>query len=796
MIRQYIKIAWRSLLKNRLFTFLNVMGLASGLAVALLLMLYVKNERSFDRYHGRADRIYRVGLTATFDGKSEKWANVPNVVGPSMKEKIPEVEQQVRWLDHQFGRTAFINSGENKFSEKKLFWADSSVFSVFDVPFVYGNPASALVRPNTIVLSESTAGKYFGKKNPVGERLKIDNKYDVEVTGVYSDFPDNSTFDANMIGSFYSIEWANKELVWSNASYETYVLLRPGVAINSTETKLQQLLEQNVVKEDMWFTLWLQPLTAVHLGSPDISHAATTRSGDAKQVKIITILAFVVLLIAAINYMNLSTAKSQLRFKEVSINKTVGASLLQLAGRFYVETALLVILSVFMALVIVSAGLPLLNSLAGKHLSLTSLLSGEIIGGTVLISVLIVFIAGSYPAFYLSSFKPKELLHTTFRKNSGAGLMRRSLVVVQFVASIILIISTIVFYQQFRFIQTKKLGYEPSQVVAITTSGAENKEQLEALINNCRSLGSVANVCRAQTWPGAEASSRTIARPDAPDRELPIQTNHVTAEFTEVLGIKLLAGQSLPLEKAKDDTTVQVVINRTAASFLGYTPEQAIGKKAGNLFWNRVVITGVMEDFHFESFHRPIGAYAFHNSNTEWRPYLLVKLQTQNLKNAMQQLEDVFSKSLPNSVFEYTFMDQYLNTLYETEQRTARIVMLFSGLAILIACLGLFGLAAFTAEQRTKEIGIRKVLGASVSHVIAMLSKDLARLVIIGAVIAIPVAWYLMSRWLEGFAYRITISWWIFVLAGIAALLIALFTISFQAVKAAITNPVKSLRSE
>jgi putative ABC transport system permease protein len=797
MIKNYLKAAWRSLLKNRLFTFLNILGLASGLSIALLLMLYVKDELSFDTWNTKAKRIYRVNVTATFDGKSQQWANSPNVVGPAMKENIPDVEEQVRLLYHNYGQTAFVNSDENKFTEKKLFWADNSIFKIFDIHLEKGNPATALDRPNTIVLSETTAGKYFGRNNPLGKILKIDNKYDAEVTGVYKDLPGNSTLDANMIGSFNSIEWASKNLVWSNASYETYLLLKPGASIEKIDKQMQAILDKNVSKKDQWFSLWLQPLTKIHLDSASISNASTTRIGDAKQVKIMTILAMVVLLIAAINYMNLSTAKSQLRFKEVSINKAVGASFMQLAGRFYLETALLILISFILAFLLVLAGLPILNNLADKSLSVSSIFSGDIMSWIAIVGMVMLLIAGSYPAFYLSSFRPKELLHTTFRKNSGAGIFRRSLVVLQFSASVILIICTIIFYKQLWFIQTKKLGYQPEQVVAINTFAAQDKQQMDALINNCRKLNGVVNVCRAQTWPGFGGSGRTLSKAGNLETGMFIRTNRVSNEFPEVLGIKLLAGTTFRSERPEGDTTVQVVLNKTAVDFLGYTPGEAISKKAYNLFGtDRAEIVGVMEDFNFESLHQPIGAYAFHNNNSEWRPYLLVKMQTHNLPATMNQLEEVFHKSLPNSAFEYTFLDQYLNTLYKAEQRTAKIVLLFASLAILIACLGLFGLAAFTAEQRTKEIGVRKVLGASVPGIATLLSKDFLKLVLISIAIASPLAWYAMHKWLQDFAYRINISWKIFAAAGIIALLIALITVSFQAIKAAIANPVKSLRTE
>ncbi|GAB3943988.1 ABC transporter permease [Spirosoma harenae] len=796
MLLNYLKIAWRGLLKNRLFTFLNLIGLATGLAVALLLILYVKDELQFDTYHRKADRIYRIGVTATFDGKSMKWANAPNAVGPALKADIPNVEQQVRLLRHNFGQTAFVSSRDRKFAEKNVYWADSSLFDVFDIPMIKGNPKTALNSPHKVVLSQETASRYFGNDNPIGKVLYVDNRDTLEVTGVYANFPGISTLDADLIGSFSSVRWA-KNLVWSNASYETYLLLTPQAQIAKVEQQMAGILAKNVPEKDRWFTLWLQPLTDVHLHSADITNASTTRIGDFRQVKILLVLAIVILLIASINYMNLSTAKAQIRFREVGVIKTVGASMRHLVSRFYLETGLMVFLALWLAIGIVTASLPLFNQLTGKQLPFVALLSPEVPIGLLLIGLTITLIAGSYPAFYLSSFSPKYLLSTTFRNQSGAGLFRRSLVVIQFAASVILIVCTAIFYKQLQFIQAQKLGYEPTQVLAVMTAAAKDKAQIEALMNDYRSLSSVVDVCRAQAFPGDGGSGRSISKSDNPNGGMAIKTNRVGKEFIDVLGLRLLAGQTLPAVKDEKDTTVQVVLNKTAVAYLGYTPQKAIGQKAHNLFgWDRAEIIGVVDDFHFESLHTPIGAYAFHNADTESRPYLLVKTKTAHLPETMRQLESVFRKDLPDSAFEFTFLDDFLNTLYRSEQRTAQVVLVFSALAILIACLGLFGLAAFTAEQRTKEIGVRKVLGASVGSIVTLLSKDFLKLVVIAILIASPIAWYTMNQWLQDFAYKITIDWWIFALAGVLAVGVALLTVSFQSIKAALTNPVKSLRSE
>lgn len=806
MFSNYLKIAWRSLLKNRLFTLLNSLGLAIGLAVALLLLLYATDELAFDKYHSKADRIARVNLDVTYDGQSQLWGNAPNRVGPTMKAQIPGVENQVRLLRHNFGRTAFVNSANREFAETKLYWADSTLFGVFDVPLLLGNPKTALAGPNRVVLSQHTARRYFGMQNPLGKLLDVDHKQQLEVTGVYADLPATSSLDADLIGSFASVKWASDPTnqSWSNASFETYLLLRPNVDRAQLERQMETIVAKNVPKADRYYTLYLQPLTDIHLYSANLSNVSSTRIGDARQVTMLLLLAVVVLLIACINYMNLTTAQAQVRAKEVGINKVAGATRTQLMGRFYAETLLVVAISLLVGVGLVVASLPLFNTITAKALSIRALATPGMLLCLLGLGITISLLAGGYPAFVLSGFSIRGLLQSSFRAGSGGGFLRRSLVVTQFVASLVLIISTLLFYRQLQFIQQRKLGYNPTQVVAITTAAAQTPDQVQTLGHDLRALSSVDEISRAQVYPGGGGSGRSLSKPGGDDKSyLQITTNRVNSTFIKVLGLKLLAGRTLSAAKSdkpdtenETDTTVQVVLNKTAVDFLGYTPEQAIGKMAPGLFGNSAEIVGVVDDFHFESLHKPIGAYAFHNANTESRPFMLVKVRTQNLPETMQQLEALYRKDLPNSAFEYTFLDTYLNTLYRSEQRMAQVVLIFAGIAILIACLGLFGLATFTAEQRTKEIGVRKVLGASVSSIVALLSKDFLKLVLIAIVLAVPLAWWAISSWLADFAYRVDVEWWVFAGAGALVVFIALLTVSFQSIKAALMNPVQSLRSE
>lgn len=797
MLKNHFKIAWRNLLKNGLFSTLNLLGLSVGVAIFLYLFVYTKEELSFDTYHEKAESVYRVGLTATFSGESNEWAAVPNNIGPDMAAEIPEIKAYARLLYHNFGGTGFVSSGPDQFAERKLYWSDPGLFTLFDIPLVYGTPKTALDGPNKIMLSQSTARKYFGDADPMGKVLNVDHDYTMTVSAVYEDFPQNSTLDPDLIGSFSTVKWANEGQHWSNASYETYLLLTPKASMRAVETKINQVLDKNVEKENQWFRFWLQPLADVHLHSTHISSSSTTRVGDIQQVNILITLALGILLIACINYMNLATAQSQKRRKEVGINKVVGATQGTLVARFYVEAFIMVVAAVGVGFALLFGLLPLFNSIAEKSITFDSLFSVPMlvsIGGAVLVLSLV---AGSYPALMLSSFSPLSLFGRGARNSFSATWVRKGLVVAQFTASIILMIATFVFYRQLQFVQQNDLGYNADQVVAVSMQGAENAEQINRLMSSYKALNFVSDVARAQSYPGAGTSGRTLSKDGLTEDGIALQTNHATPEILQTLGIKLLAGKTITGKPAAEDTIVQLVVNKTAVDFLGMTPEQAIGKIAYNVYGrDRAMIVGVMQDFHFDTFRKPIGAYAFVNNSGEARSTLLVRIKGGKLTDNLATLESNFKKSIPDSAFDFKFLDDVVARLYASEQRTARLVLFFSITAILIACLGLFGLAAFTAEQRTKEIGVRKVLGASVTSITALLSADFLKLVLIALVIAAPVAWYFLDGWLQSYAYHIAMPWWIFGVAGLLAMGVAFLTVSYQAIKAAIVNPVKSLRSE
>ena len=795
MIWNHLKIAWRTLVKNGLFSFINLFGLSVSIAIFLYLLLFIREEKSFDKFHKNIDDIYRIGLTATFDGQSERWASVPNIVGPTMAREVPEVKAFTRLLEHSFGETAFVRYEDRKFAENKVFWADPGIFEIFDIDLMEGSRDNMLVAPNKILLSESISQKYFDDANPMGKILHLDS-YELEVVGVYKDFPKNSTLQPSMLGSFSSVGWAKREY-WSNASYETFFLLQPPVDLSELEDKMNAVLDRNVEEEDQWFRFWLQPFSETHLYSADISSLSSDNQGDIAQVRILMALAFGILLIACINYMNLATAQSQKRTKEVGISKVVGASKSTLVLRFYVEAALMVCTATALGIFFLATMMPLFNSMAEKSIGIPDVFEWDLLAGMGGIMLLLTLIAGSYPALALSSMTPQRLFGRGDSNRSGGIILRQILVVGQFAGSILLITSTLVFYKQLLFIQDKNLGFDAEEVVSVSLGGGLDDNQVDGLVNAFESQSFVESVCRAQTYPGADGSGRVLSTIDNPDNGMSIQTNRTAPEIYETLDIELLAGRAHREKVNEEDTTVEVVINEQALAFLGYDPEEAIGKTAYNLFgWDRAKIVGVMRDFHFETVHRPIGAYAFHNNNSEWRRNILVRLRGGEMRKNLEILEQQFNTVFPNMAFQFRFLDDHIDQLYASERRSARIVLFFSITAILIACLGLFGLAAFTAEQRTKELGIRKVLGATVTGLVGLLSKDYLKLVLVSLAIAIPVAWYFLKGWLENYAYHIDLSWWIFALAGLVAMLIALFTVSFQSVRAAIVSPIESLRNE
>ncbi len=795
MFKNHLKIAWRGLRTNPMFSFINVFGLSVGLSITILLLLFITHERSYDTMHSNAENIYRVLVNTDERYDHEVFCTAPAALAPAIQNDLTGITAS-RMLKHGFGDTAFIKVAEDNFLEKELYWCDPELFKVFDIPFLQGNPATAINRPNTVVLSRSTAEKYFGTLDPLGKTILVDNEQELEVTGVYEDFAGNSTLHCNAIASFSST-FAAKNPSWGNSSFETYIAVDQKASAAALEKQLQGILDKNVDKEGQWFRFSVQPLHRVHLYSADFTNSYTTRIGDISEIQNLSFLALLILLIACVNYMNLMTARSEKRSKDVGINKTLGASTKSLIVRFYAETGLITLVALLIGVLLAIIAIPIFNTLTGQELATSLFFGPELFAGLFIFWIVTTLVAGSYPAFYLSNSSVKSVLNSS-QKSAGSIInIRKGLVVLQFAASVILIVAVLVIYQQLQFIKSQKLGYDSENTVAISTMAIQRASERGALVQELKTLGNVTDVGMAQGFPGVTVSGRMLFKSDSDENGVQIRTNRIDSEVVDLLKLKLLAGKQLPTVKQQGDTLIDVLLNKKAIAYLGYSPEEAIGKKAfiGG-FRGNASIVGVVDDFNFESLHQPIGAYAFHNARTEYKSFVLVRFKNAELSDMMGRLEGRFKEVVPDSAFEYIFLDKNIEQLYAQDRKTAVIGTIFCGLAILVACLGLFGLAAFTAEQRKKEIGIRKVLGATIFGIAQMLSKDFVKLVLVALVIGFPIAFWVMNDWLKDFAFRIQIGVGVFFIAGLGALLIAIITVSFQAVAAAMANPTKSLRTE
>ena len=799
MIKNYIKIAWRNMTANKLFTLLNMAGLAIGMCVCITLFACISYELSFDSMYKNSKNIYRVNMQTTAQYNYKVWAELPNSVGPAIVQSVPQVQSMTRLIKHDFGARVSIKTGDKNFTEKGLYLADSTVFSLFDMKFTEGDARSAFTNPKSIVLSQSAKKRLYGNEPAFGKIIYINNKDTLHVSGVYADLPTNSTIDCDMIYNIMD-SWMGKNVYWSNASYETYCLLQPGANVTQVQAAATSLIDKHVAKDNKYFTDFiLQPLTDIHLYSADIREGYSGRIGSIGTVKVLMFLSLLVLLMACINYMNLATARSQKRAKGVGVNKVLGADNRHLLALFYTETALLSFIAIVIGYLLAFAVRPMFHNITGIELSTSAFLAPSILLGLLSTWILVTLIAGSYPAFSLSRISPLVLMNKLKLKHSFADLIRRSLVVFQFASSIILIISVIVILQQIQYIRSRDLGYNPNGVVAVNIKSAQDKQQVAVLINNLQSMASVEGVSAVQSIPGDVESGRSIKKLPADKEGMPVKTCHTDGSIVKTMQLKLLAGSSLPATLAADDTTCYVLLNEATVKYLGFkSPQDAIGKYIYTEMLNKSIVSGVVKDFNYQSLKSEIGGYVYYTMNKAPEPLktLLIRYNAKDLPHFMQQLQTTFKTDLPNSSFDYEFLDSRIQSLYISEQHTVRTATVFSLLAIFVACLGLFGLAAFIAEQRTKEIGIRKVLGASVSGITRLLAGDFLKLVLIAILIASPIAWYIMNKWLMAFSYRININAWAFVAAGVTAIGFALLTISSHAIKAATINPVKSLKSE
>ncbi|MEP6465752.1 MAG: ABC transporter permease [Parafilimonas sp.] len=786
-------------MRNKIFSFINIFGLASGMACSLLIFLYVSDESSYDKFNNDSENIYRVVKDfVNDDGSKVPDATTPPALAPYMQKQIPEVESVTRlFANPDWGANFLFQYGTKKFNEQSIVFVDSSFLKVFTFPFIKGNPKTAFAASNSVILTESTAKKYFGNENPIGKTLHADQFLeDLLVTGVIKDVPRNAHFHFDFAISLQKLG-GDHNTDWGWYEFYTYAKVKPNTNITNFTKKIQGLYNQN--NPDGKNIFYTQPLTAIHLSS-DLKEEIET-NGDSMQIYIFSIIAIFIILIAGINYVNLSTARSSIKAKEVGVRKIAGASRLQLINQFLVESFLTCIIAAALALLIAQLLLPSVNAITQKQLSLSG--QPNVFLYLLLTTVFLAFVAGLFPSVYLSSFKPFGILKGAGKNNGTALSLRKVLVVIQFTISIVLIIGALVIAKQMNFMQSSDLGLDKNQVLIIKNAWSLPDDQKDAFKNAALQIHGVQKIAMADGILGGQTWIRKMHLQGSQDAQ-PINFLSVSNDFTEALEIKLKEGRSfsakfpsdvmtrLP-DSASNQKLGSVVLSETAVKELDIS-EPAIGK---NIYWdqNYLKIIGVVKDFHFTSFRTKVEPFAFVNNPIRMGNFT-VKLSTNNIKSTLIQLENTWNKFSPHRPFEYTFLDDTYAKLYQSENRFQKVFISLVILGIVIACLGLFGVAAFAAQQRVKEIGIRKVLGASTAAIANMLSRDFLKLVMIALIIAIPAGWYFMNKWLQGFAYRIDLSWSIFVAAAVLAILIALITVSFQAIKAAIANPVKSLRSE
>ncbi|ACT92369.1 ABC transporter permease [Dyadobacter fermentans] len=811
MLKNYFTIAWRNLARNRVFSAINITGLAIGLASCMLISLYVIDELSFDRFHEKSGRIVRTTFKGTMAGGIINESHAMPPTAGALKADYPEVLEATRL--RQSGKPLVLHNNRI-YNDEKLAFVDSNFFSVFTLPFIQGNPKTALLEPNTIVLSETAARKYFGKTDVTGQIITFkDWNKTLRVTGVMKDIPSNSHFRFDLLGSMATLDEA-RSTSWLTSEFFTYLVLPEGYDYKKLEAKLPATVDKYIspqLKQSMGVTiaefrkqgnnleLRLQPLTDIHLHS-DFQYDLDV-NGDITYVYIFGAVAVMMLLIACINFMNLSTAGSSRRAREVGVRKVMGSEKSELVRQFLIESILLTSIAMVLAILFAVIGLPVFNELSGKNLSLQWDAVPGLIPATLGFGILVGILAGSYPAFFLSSFKPIAVLKggaAAIRlSSSGRSInLRSGLVVFQFAMSIVLIAGTTVVFQQLQFIRNKKLGYNKDQVIVVPVwSLGKNVEAFrEALTKDSR----VERVSLSGYVPaGPSDNNNFTVNPDGKtDRMVKTLRYDVDYDYIPTLGMTIAHGRNFSREYGTDSSGI--IINETAVKTFGWTPENAMNRlitrndNDGKKTTFRVI--GIVKDFHFRSMHEQIGPLVM-TLSSGWG-WMMVKTRSKDVSPLLAAMKSNWNSFQYDMPFSYTFLDERFNETYKAEQKTGQILATFAGLTIFVACLGLFGLATFTAEQRTKEIGVRKVLGASVAGIIALLSRDFLKLVIIALLIATPAAWWLMDRWLQEFAYKVDVSWWIFALAGVLAVVVALCTISYQSVKAALMNPVQSLRSE
>lgn len=821
MIYNYIKIALRNLSRHKGFTFINILGLSIGMAVFLLIAQYVLFERSYEGFLPNASHIYRVKLESYLNNELTiaSAENYPGA-GPALASELPEVTGFARLYNLGYKNNVIITNPDARpdpiaFKQRRFLYADSSFLSLMGYPMAKGDPATALAEPLTAVISEEYAQKYFGKEDPLGKSLHMqDDDFNdelVKVTGVFKTLPENTHLKFDVLFSYKTLYGRNERaparynLSWQRKDMYTFISVQPGTDIAALEAKLPAIVDKynpQLKTQNRRDVLSLQPLKSIHLHS-DLAEEPEP-NGNARIVSFLALIGFFVLAIAWINYINLSTARAVERAREVGVRKVVGAFKGQLIGQFLVEAAFVNLFAVILAWAIIAVVLPWFNTLSGHHFTLGYLVKPWFLTLLGMLWITGALLSGFYPAWVLSSFRPISVLKGTLKNTSAGILLRKGLVVVQFMASVVLISGIFIIYKQLGYLLHRDLGMNIDQVLVVERPGIAQKDRtaFNSAIDVFRAEllkdGQIQSVSASATIPGKQREYKaSVKRLGANESEAATaRFNSMDYDFMDVFQMKLLAGRTFSKAFPSDPDTA-AIITASMVKLLGFkTPEEAIGQTLAipEFEWNPIVV-GVVNDYHQVSLKKVLDPTIFFCSLYSGEFYSM-RIRTDRLAQTMAHVEASWKTAFPGNPFEHFFLDDYFNRQYENERRFGRIAFAFAILAVIVACLGLFGLSGYTITQRTKEIGIRKVLGATTSNLVTLLTKDILVLVVVAIVIASPLAWWAMNQWLQDFAYHIDIHWWVFAFAGSLAVLVAFVTVSFQSLKAAFANPVESLRSE
>ena len=802
MFRNYLKIAFRNFRRHKGYSTINIAGLAVGMACCIFILAFIVSELSYDRFHEKAGRICRVTTEATVAGDNIKVPSIPAPMGPQLVEDFPEVEDAVRFRKYY---TSVFQYGDRKYSEKNLIYADDSFFRIFSFELKRGNPESVLREPYTVVITEDAARRYFGGEDPIGKTIKyIDANEEYTVTGVAADPPANSHFRFDLLASFESLYKRDPgNLGWYNFNHQTYLLLKEGADYRELEAKLDGFGDKylgefkRMIGGEMHN--YLQPLTSIHLHSKMVNELEP--NGDIRNIYVFAAIGLFILILACINFMNLSTARSAGRAREVGMRKVLGAGKDLLVYQFLGESLIMASISAVAAVFLVALTMPYFNNLTGLSMGIGFLSDPRLVSGLIALVLFVGLAAGSYPAVYLSKFDPAPILKGDLTRGRGGAGLRRGLVVFQFAISIALIIGTGIILNQLRFMRSMELGFEKEQVIVFPVADRGMRESLGALREELASVKGVRSASVSMTVPGEEKSNFTLFHPEgwATDKTVGLNNFTVDEHFLGTFGIDLVAGRNFSREFSADQAEA-VIINEAAAKHLNW--DNPIGKRLYvgsnedlSTYDEIYTVVGVVGDFHSRSLHHTVEPLLLRFS-PEFAGRVSLKIEAEDIPATLARLEEKWEEAAPNRPFDFFFMDDHFDRLYRAEEKLGAIVRVFSIFAVFIGCLGLFGLASFAAERRTKEIGIRKVLGSSAGSIVMLLCREFAALVLIANVVAWPAAYLVMRRWLEAFPYRSELSIFTFIAAGAAAMAVALLTVSWRAVRAAQADPVKALKYE